>query len=162
MVQFVQVKPTGKAGSTRPSSAVGAGRQQHLLVQRAGRQRLCVAALSRRDTLSRRQLPQPPGRSRCRATDSGRLTGWLQTPAGGAYGARSPSTTTGSHDDGEASDGLSGPAVHAARRRRGPICRSRATIGGSFKRSDPTPSTSSRSASGRISIRKAITARQSM
>ena len=137
MVQFVQVNTKGRGGLYKATVAVGpsgggtfsfnALAASELRASSPGPHTLALGAHAFLLDLGR-------------ATDDNRLQGWLQTPAGAAFGSAFTLYDDGGHGDGAAGDGRFGsdpvtpPGTGAA------YLWAQGTTGGvAFKRSDPAP-----------------------
>ena len=138
MVQFVQVNTNGTSGVYKAVVAVGP----------SGGGTFSFNALAASDlrasspgghTLSLRNIPSfllDLGRP----TDNGRLTAWLQTPAGGAFGSSFTLYDDGAHGDDAANDGRFGSGPFTPPGKGAAYLWVEGTTNGvNFKRSDPAP-----------------------
>ena len=137
MVQFVQVNTNGRGGVYKATVAVGP----------SGGGTFSFNALAASDLRA-----SSPGRHTLpleshaflldlgRATDDNMLQGWLQTPAGAAFGTPFTLYDDGAHGDGAAADGRFGSALFTPGAPGAAYLWVQGTTGGvAFKRSDPAP-----------------------
>ncbi|MBP6015534.1 MAG: hypothetical protein KA586_02355 [Candidatus Promineofilum sp.] len=138
MVQFVQVNTNGTSGIYKAVVAVGPSGGGTFSFNALAASELRASSPGGH-TLSLRDMPSlllDLGRP----TDDGTLTGWLQTPAGGAFGSPFVLYDDGTHGDDAAADGRFGTGPFTPPGTGAAYLWVEGTVGGiHFKRSDPAP-----------------------
>lgn len=137
MVQFIQVNTNGRGGVYTAVVSVGPSGNGTFSFNALAASDLRASSPDRHTlaTLDHNFLLDLG-----RATDDGLLQGWLQTPAGVAFGSPFTLYDDGVHNDGEAGDGRFGSDLFTPPAAGAAYLWVQGTTGGiDFKRSDPAP-----------------------
>ena len=137
MVQFVQVDTNGQNGIYTATVGVGSGSSATYSFNALAASALQASSPNKHTlALKEHSFLLDLGR----ATDDNRLQGWLQTPAGVAFGSPFTLYDDGAHGDGAAGDGRFGSDSFTPPRAGAAYLWVEGVTGGvAFRRSDPAP-----------------------
>ena len=137
MVQFVQVNTNGQSGIYTATVGVGSGSSATFSFNALAASALQASSPNKHTlALKEHSFLLDLGR----ATDDNRLQGWLQTPAGVAFGSPFTLYDDGAHGDGAAGDGRFGSDTFTPPRAGAAYLWVEGVTGGvAFRRSDPAP-----------------------